>query len=241
MNISYSKINDFNTCPKKYQLIHIDKKLPEEKQNIYSAFGTAIHYAIEQTINKDFDLDLTITYFKNKFDELFDEIPLTKSQLIFKEEWYYKGKQMLTYFYNNIYDVVKEGVIETEKYFSYEIDKDIFLNGLIDIIFKNEKKEIELWDWKTGKKMPKKDNFQLRIYALCYYKLFGEVPSNIRYIFLKNNTENQTCVNVDILEHTKEELLKIIQEIKQKTEQNDFDRKINKSCMYCSVRKFCEQ
>lgn len=239
MNLSYSKINDYKTCPKKYELIHIKKLLPEEKENIHSAFGSAIHYAIEQTLNKDLDLDLANIFFKKKFNELFENIPLEKRQIIFKQEWYFKAEQMLSYFFDKYYDLIKNKNLETEKYFSYEIEKDIFIKGLIDLILKYDDK-IELWDWKTGKKLTKKDNLQLRIYALCYYKLFNMIPNNLKYIFLKANTKNETEVNLEVLNDTEKELKEIINDIKEKTKNNNFERILNKGCFFCPIKKICE-
>lgn len=242
LNLSYSKISDFLTCPKKYELINIKKVLPEEKENIHSAFGSAIHYSIEQSLNKDVDFDLMIIFFKKKFDELFENIPCEKRQLIFKQEWYLKAEQMLNYFYKKIYDLAKSGKVETENYFSYEFEKDVFLKGLIDFVFRIDNK-IELWDWKTGKKLSLKDNLQLRIYAYCYYKLFNKLPVNLRYIFLKAHKENLTEMNEEILNCTENELKDIIKNIKNKIIDNKFEKCNNymEACRYCSVRKFCEK
>ena len=241
LKLSYSKINDYLICPKRYELIHLLHLLPENNENIYSAFGSAIHYAIEQSINQQLDKIAAYAYFESKFNNLFNKIPLAQRQTIFKSEWISKGQEMLTYFFDKIFEKASKGKVETEYYFTYQIDKDTIFNGLIDLIFLTPEEKVELWDWKTGKKMKKEDNLQLRLYALFFQKATNLMPFKLNYIFLKSGSKNSTEVNLDTLKQTEQELNELIARIKKDISLNIFERNPQNNCKYCPVSKFCNE
>lgn len=141
---SYSKIATFMECPKRYELQFI-KNLAEFKENIYTAFGEAIHKAIEITINKKYDYDEAITIFEKTLKERIEFIDPREAQLIFINEWNRKAQDLLKYFFETFNKDIIDGKIEvlnTEKYFSYEIIPGILYNGIIDLLIK-QKEDIE--------------------------------------------------------------------------------------------------
>lgn len=146
---SFSKIATYLQCPKMYELQCV-RNLIEFKENIYTTFGGAIHKAIELSILKKYDFDETYIVFQKEFKDRFKLIDPRESQLIFINEWFTKGKEILKYYFENYYNQIKEGKLEilgVEKYFSYEIKPNIFYNGIIDILCKSkeeftEKKQI---------------------------------------------------------------------------------------------------
>lgn len=241
LKLSYSKINDFKACPKRFELAHLLGLLPKENENIYTAFGSAVHYAIEQSLNKDLDFTAAYGFFLQKFNDLFLKIPLVKRQTIYKNVWLKKGEEMLTYFFEEIFERAKKGKVETEYYFSQPIDEDTVFNGLIDLIFCENMEDIELWDWKTGKKMDEKDNFQLRLYALFFQKRTELLAKRLNYIFLKTGSKNSTEINLDTLKQTEKELKDIVSNIKTCIKNNDFERNAQSHCKYCPVKDACEQ
>jgi len=144
LNFSYSKLATFLDCPKKYELQYI-KNLVEFKENIYTAFGEAVHKAIEITINKKYDFDEALIIFEKTLKERTKLIDPREMQLIFLSEWYRKGEQLLKYFFDKFYNKIKNGdieVIATEKYFKYEIMPNTNYNGIIDFLIK-EYEDIE--------------------------------------------------------------------------------------------------
>ena len=93
---SFSKIATYLQCPKMYELQCI-KNLIEFKENIYTTFGGAIHKAIELSILKKYDFDETYIIFQKEFKDRFKLIDPRESQLIFINEWFTKGKEILKY------------------------------------------------------------------------------------------------------------------------------------------------
>ena len=135
---SYSKLATFLECPKRYELQYI-RNLVEFKENIYTAFGEAIHKAIEVTIDKKYDFDEAFAIFEKTLKERTALINPRDMQLIFLSEWYRKAKDILKYFFDTFYEDIKSGkleVLDTEKYFKFEILPNIFYNGIIDLLCK---------------------------------------------------------------------------------------------------------
>ncbi|MCM1260562.1 MAG: PD-(D/E)XK nuclease family protein [Staphylococcus sp.] len=236
--LSYSKLSDFLSCPKKFQLKHILGKDEEFKETIYTAFGSAIHSAIEETLNKNFDFDAAFCVFKRELEKHILGISIKERQLISTYVWHNKGEIILKYFFKKYFNKLNGNVIETEKYFSFPIkinEVEISFNGFIDLIYKVDEK-IKIIDWKTGKKQLDSDDLQLRIYAFILNKLFGYDISEITYAFIKEETENTKIINEEILKETEQEINKIINEI---LTTRDFKRCFSNNCRYCNVKKYC--
>lgn len=233
IKLSYSSICDFKQCPKCYELKHILKLQPEFKDTIHTCFGSSIHKVIEQSLKNDKILKLDEIYnmFPNIFIKNLDNVE--NKDIIIVPQWIETGKNCLQYYYNNYYKQIKDNFITAEQYFSYNIKDNIYFNGLIDVIVKNNK-NINILDWKTGKYY--KDDLQLKLYALVMQKLYGVMTTEIELIFIKVYKNNKTIINQDILDETDLFLNKIIDKIIQTT---IFERKYSSLCKFCNVRQFC--
>lgn len=138
-NFSYSKLATYLECPKKYEL-QILKNLSPYKDTIFTAFGSAIHKAIQMTIEKQYDFDESLIVFEKELKQHIRQMDPRDAQLIFISEWIQKAKDMLNYFFDEFYAKIKSGEIEvlsTEKYFKYEIKPGVFYNGIIDLLIKH--------------------------------------------------------------------------------------------------------
>lgn len=238
LKLSYSKLTDFLSCPKKFELKHLLGKEEEFKETIYTSFGSAIHSAIEDSLNKDYDFDAAFCIFKRELSKHIMGVEIKERQTIFLPTWENKGKIVLQYFFDEYFDELKDKVVETEHYFSYPIvigDVEISFNGFVDLIYKIDDK-IKLIDWKTGKKQSKKDNLQLRIYALILYKLYNYDISEIKYAFIKDETENVLEIDQKVIEETEKELLMIITNI---LETKEFKKCFSNNCRFCNMKKYC--
>ena len=144
-NFSFSKISTYLQCPKMYELQFI-KNVVEFKETVYTAFGRAIHKAIEMCINKKYDFDETLIIFEQEFKNRMSMMDPRESQLIFINEWHKKAKEILKFYFENYNTKINDGTIEVlgvEKYFSYEIKPGVFYNGIIDLLYKCNEEVIE--------------------------------------------------------------------------------------------------
>ncbi len=231
--LSYSALCDYKNCQKLFELKYILKLQPEFKDNIHTCFGSTIHKVIENTLknNNILELNEILNMFPNLFIKNLEKVE--NNHLIIIPQWLEIGKNCLIYFYNNCYNKIKSNFIAAEQYFSYNIKDNIYFNGLIDVITKDNK-NIKIVDWKTGKYH--KDVEQLKLYALVMQKLYGVMTSEIEYIFIKVNKNNLLKINQEILDETEFELNKLINKIILTTK---FEKSFSSQCKYCNMKQFC--
>lgn len=231
--LSYSALCDYKNCSKLFELKYILKLQPEFKDNIYTCFGSSIHSIIEQVLKYDkiLELDEILNMFPDLFIKNLEKVE--NNHLIIIPQWLETGKNCLLYFYNNCYNKIKSNFIAAEQYFSYNIKDNIYFNGLIDVITKDNK-NIKIVDWKTGKYH--NDTFQLKLYALVMQKLYGVTTSEIEYIFIKVNKNNSLKLNQEILDETDLELNKLVNKIILTTK---FEKNFSSQCKYCNMKQFC--
>lgn len=198
-HISFSEITDWNECSYRHMLKYIEKAGEEERGNIHSAFGHAIHNAAEQYLQtkKMPDAKDVLVAFKK---ELHDELNVAEKL---------KAVEKLPEYIENLPDMIKQipefmeakfpgwELIEAEKLLYEEIDKqdDVKFKGLIDGVIRIEKKptkkllkeyekrgdvcppqyEYILIDWKTtgwGWKVDAKRSFEKQMQLILYKHYF---------------------------------------------------------------------
>ena len=183
--------------------------------------------------DKILELDEILNMFPDLFIKNLDKVE--NKEFIIIPQWLDTGKNCLIYFYNNYYKQIKPNFIAAEQYFSYNIKDNIYFNGLIDIILKDENK-IKILDWKTGKFF--KEAEQLKLYALVMQKLYGVTTSELEYVFLKMNKNNALKVNQELLDETEFELNNTINKIILTTK---FEKNFGSQCKYCNMKQFCAE
>ena len=134
-------------------------------------------------------------------------------------------------------------IIGLEKLFKIKITEDIFLTGKIDRIDELKKKEIEIIDYKTGKKPSEREltkSLQLTIYALAANdkNLFNKKLEDINLTFYYLQTPEKITLkkNDEDLIKTKREAVEMIEEIRK----NEFPADPGKHCDFCSFKIICE-
>lgn len=196
-NLSYSQIETFEQCPKKWSFRYIDK-IVIEMQNIHLDYGSAVHQGLENAF-KDLrdnhslsEEDLLQTVNTLSYDYAYGD---AKSEL-------YKYaiedmKRLINYqgFYEKIKD--KE-IVGIEDEFNLKIpamfggeDTEINIKGYIDLIYRDDDGKLVVVDHKTSKKKfdkkKRRTNLQIPIYFLAIKDKYGEYPKAGIYNFTKLN------------------------------------------------------
>lgn len=196
-NLSYSQIETFEQCPKKWAFRYIDK-IVIEMQNIHLDYGSAVHQGLENAFRDLRDNhslseeDLLQTVNTLSYDYAYGD---AKSEL-------YKYtiedmKRLINYqgFYEKIKD--KE-IVGIEDEFNLKIpamfggeDTEINIKGYIDLIYRDDDGKLVVVDHKTSKKKfdkkKRRTNLQIPIYFLAIKDKYGEYPKAGIYNFTKLN------------------------------------------------------
>ena len=219
---SYSKINTYNICPRKYEFSYIDF-YPRKGSSDIVLKGTLLHKMIELYINdKDYDIPYEKEFLSlkeedfNAFKEDFEKIkeqPLIKQLKKMKDSCEINVEQKLTNVFENF-----------------------IFSGNTDTLVKNEKKLIII-DYKTGKV---NQNFeQLEFYALVSSYLYPEVQDFLLILsFVSHEQDLKITLKKEDMSKIENKLIKYISNINNSIK---FDKKVGPLCNYCDYKDECDK
>jgi len=238
-NFSFSQLNSYKTCPLQYKYQYV-LKIPTTSTAAES-FGSAIHKTLQDFYSK-FLLNKKIG--KKRLLELYkqDWIPVGYSSKAHEERMKKEGEKILKNYFDKFHSRDLK-IIGLEKLFKIKIADDIFLTGKIDRIDQFNKNEIEIIDYKTGKKPNEKElvkSLQLTIYALASQdknflnKKLSEI--NLTFYYLSSPEKITLKKTEEDLTETKDKIINMIEEIRQ----NIFPANPGMHCDFCPFKIICE-
>lgn len=218
--LSASSINDYLECSMRYYYRRF--RSSEAVTPYYMTIGTIVHQALEKFWS-DEKKALEFARFSS-FDH-----PLTDKH---KSKIFKHIKNYFKYFHPL---VNKEDKVE--RFFTLQIDTDIFLRGKFDRLVGDK-----IFDWKTSEKPPYTvdNDVQFIIYNYAYRKLYNERPSGVYYAALKTGeliSFNQRIENERIL--FKEIIPKMVADIKAENYIHEGKLKFFSTCQNCQYKETC--
>ncbi|HOM33084.1 MAG TPA: PD-(D/E)XK nuclease family protein [Candidatus Paceibacterota bacterium] len=245
MRTSYSNLEVYEICPKRYEFQIIDKiKTPKTKEQF---FGTTIHKCLKFLFKKAPlypTLDELLDFFSVEWKEA-NKLKWRNEKE--KEIYFNEGKRILENFYKK--NIPSFSIpLDLESHFEVEIKDEEnntihILSGYIDRIDKINERKFEIIDYKTGSKMPGqnslKGNLQLSIYTLGFFKKWPNIAQLndiiLTLYYLKHGEKLSDKKTEEDILLTKQRILKNIWEI----EKNYFPPIPSKLCGSCSYKKIC--
>ncbi|MFC1647259.1 RecB family exonuclease, partial [Patescibacteria group bacterium] len=182
--LSYTQIASFSTCPLQYKYRNI-LRIPVPVSAALT-FGSTIHNTLEKFYRKfikkeKLDIKILLDIYKHNWSSV------GYGNLVYEEKMKKRGKNLLTEFFNNSFNV-DEKVLDVEKKFKIRITPTLYLGGKIDRINLTSDGKYEILDYKTGQ-APKTKNIasdqQLTVYALAAADIgmYGKKPDDIVVTF----------------------------------------------------------
>ena len=244
---SFSKINTYRSCPKKFKYRYIDKIKTEQVEAQHLKRGKFLHLLLE------YNGDLN----KIKHTQDFKKLNLDKIPKETIKEWhqaYLKftetegAKKILSK--SEIYKELEIGLSDDLKITNY--GDNPLLRGYIDAVYKidtPEKKSLLLVDWKSGN-MPKKQNYdQLLYYSLALFDLipqekdggFDEIYLVFAYIDADPGDSGKDNINIQKVHRNKLELYKnaLLNDIATIENEEEFPKLESKLCEWCEYNEYC--
>lgn len=238
--ISYSQIETYKMCPRKYKYRYI-LKIPTP-QSAQLSYGNSMHI----TLKKFYEI------LENGGDVSFDTLKeLFKSNWIsagyvnkeHEKESFITGIKSVKLFYDTFFSK-EERPVFLEKSFFVKLG-DYTINGKIDRIdrIKGESGDTyEIVDYKTGDSVKKQNdvdkNRQLVIYSLAAEKVFGIKADKLSLLFIDQN--QKLTANNEKIEKLKEAVILEIGETAKKIESGDFRATPGFACKFCEYNKICK-
>jgi len=243
--ISYSQINTYQSCPRKYYYAYIEER--DVPLNDKILLGVAFHSTLEEFFNKKIENKSVkkvslIKTFRNQF-----EILCKGNEVIWsgsREDVEARGIRFVDYFMVHLAPVLNPLMVEKE--LQVEMDElGVTLKGIIDLV----EKDYTITDFKTtsskwSNSRMKRSHLQMVIYRYLFEKSFGttnpELKLKILYSSNKSKIGHQEVVlkSVDV---NLEKMIQIIQYVVDNIQKEIFFRNESYFCGFCDFRSICFQ
>lgn len=207
--LSYSQINNFHTCPRKWTFQYIEG-IPSPSDSIHLVYGSAVHSVLENLLkvesgNKDLELGSTHQeVLSNGLEFIRKEIePFRETEdvdfLLDSAKEDFERFITGTGFYKRmkghpIIGIEDEFLLTIPTVHQRE-EVEINIKGFIDLIYRDEN-GIVVVDHKTSKKVfdkaKRRKDLQLPIYFMAIEQKYGEYPYKGTYNFTKLNKHQET-------------------------------------------------
>ncbi len=233
MNVSYSSLSTFETCPLQYRLIYVERR--ERPLAPALSFGQSIHQALKWL----FDVPTPHPPSKEALLEYLSEcwVPDGYSSSDEESRYYFHATQVLELYYRSIVDDFRLPAA-LEKRFRIDLGF-CTVTGVIDRLDKDPHGGYEIIDYKTNRKLPPisklKGDLQLPIYNLAVERIWGIRPEKSTFHYLIPNQKFSTRCSEQRLQEAQNK----IQEIVQSIEDADFEPRENPLCPWCDFKDHC--
>lgn len=261
LNLSFTSLKDYRTCPHKYNIIYnYGFRTPE---TLSMHIGTVIHKILDKIHKTHMEGRLSQDIVEQIIYEAISSNPDLSSNEQFLNSLNHVRAyvdEKLLYFEEdgdsssndpgNVYDEVKLNpewnLNDSEFYFTIQ-EEDYNLTGQVDLILKDEDGEVTLIDFKTTGEESIDDNFedhemQLHIYylALKDRQEYRDRISNLKVYAVNDNLEQEVDLDEDFADELMEELSDVAYGIHEK----HFDKRIHDDlnqiqCGECVLRHLC--
>jgi putative RecB family exonuclease len=243
LRLSPSRISDFNNCPQLYKYRVID--LLPEPPSIDAERGTLIHTVLEDLFELpavDRNLEAAIELLPSRWQAQIDAKPSVAALVLDNGAWFQRAEQLL----GNYFTLEKPNTFEPtyrELHLEMDLSEKLYLHGYVDRLDVAPTGEVRIVDYKTGKS-PKpgweeKALFQLRVYALLYWKNHGVIPKLLQLIYLGDTRLVKSVPTEADLIKTERILFDIAEDILRAIERNEFRPRTTKLCDWCFFKAIC--
>jgi ATP-dependent exoDNAse (exonuclease V) beta subunit len=235
--ISHRQVDDYETCPLKYQYIHI-LRIPL-RQHHSVVYGSALHNAVEFYLRRRAAGNYTsLEDFLLAFDNAWrNEGFLTRDH---EEQRKRAGMAALTRFYHEE-EASGQKPTDVEREFGFNLglnrvrgrfDRvDETPEGLVIVDYKSS----DVTDQKKADQRAK-ESLQLKIYALAQHEMTGRLPARVELRFLESGLTGRHTPTLDDLVTARD----AIQEAARGIRQREFEATPDyQACRYCPYNQIC--
>jgi putative RecB family exonuclease len=178
----------------------------------------------------------------SRWKEQLSQKPELANMITSEKEWLDRAKSLLeTYF--KLENPTSFEPTYRELHLEQNLSEQTYLHGYVDRLDVAPTGEVRIIDYKTGKS-PKpgwedKALFQLRVYALLYWKEHNIIPKLLQLIYLGDSNVLKNTPSMEDLDLTEKTLLKIASSIMQAMETSTWTPRKSRLCDWCSFKPIC--
>ncbi|WP_432418622.1 RecB family exonuclease [Corynebacterium breve] len=243
--LSPSRASDYNQCPLLYRFRTIDR-LPEEK-TLAQVKGTLVHAVLEDVhgwAREERTYPAAVKRIKPNWEKMLDSDP-DIAALVDDEQAFFIEARSLVRDYFEMENPAAFDSTEQELYVDTVLPNGVPVRGFIDRVDVAPTGEVRVVDYKTGKKpLPRYSadaQFQMRFYALVYWRLFNTVPTQLRLMYLKVIDSMFLAPSKEELEYFERDLGDLWSKIEGDGKSGRFRTQKSKLCGWCSFQSLCPE
>lgn len=241
--LSPSRASDYKQCPLLYRLRAIDR-LPEPKTQA-QVKGTLVHAVLEEMHawpREERTYPAAVKRIKPTWARLVEKDP-SVAEPVEDEESFFIDARSLIRGYFEMENPLGFDSADQEMYVDGVLPNGVPVRGFIDRVDVAPTGEVRVVDYKTGKKpLPRYSGdaqFQMRFYALVYWRFFGTIPTQLRLMYLKVIDSMFLSPSREELEYFERDLGDLWEKIEADGRQGRFRPKTSKLCGWCPFQSLC--
>lgn len=242
-SLSPSRASDYMTCPLLFRFRSIDR-LPEEP-TVAAVRGTLVHRALETLFDMPADrrtIAAAAELADRALADLEREDPASAAVLRDDSGAPFDVSALLDAYF----DLEDPRLLEPharELGVSAQLAESFEVRGFIDRVDRTADGRIRIVDYKTGRSpsagFESKAMFQMRFYALVWWRMTGEVPRLLQLMYLGNGEVLRYAPDEDDLLATERKVLALRDAIARSAESGQFAPSPSRLCDWCSHRALC--
>ncbi len=243
LRLSPSRINDFNNCPALYKYRAI-LALPEPP-SIEAERGKFIHSILEDLYRlsrSERTLDRALSALAPTWKSMSEDRAELAALVTDLDEWFDRAQSLLSVYFN-LENPQNFDPTHLEFHVERDVRDGVYLHGYVDRLDIAPTGEVRIVDYKTGKSprpgWEEKALFQLRVYALIYWKNTQVIPHQLKLIYLGNQQVLLSKPTETELLATERKIHAIADEILTSLETDFFPPKKSKLCDWCYFKAIC--
>jgi putative RecB family exonuclease len=244
-SLSPSRASDFTQCPLLFRFRSIDR-LPEEP-SAAAVRGTLVHRALETLFDlpaEDRTVDAAAGLVERAFEEMEQEDPASADTMRTGPDGEVAidaAPLLETYF--GMEDPSRLEPHAREVAVSAQLEESFEVRGYIDRVDRSPAGEIRIVDYKTGRSpgsgYESKAMFQMRFYALAWWRMTSTLPRRLQLMYLGNGEVLRYEPDEDDLLSTERKVLALRDAIARAADAETFAPSPSRLCDWCSHRALC--
>lgn len=244
-SLSPSRASDFTTCPLLFRFRSIDR-LPEEP-SAAAVRGSLVHRALETLYDlpaAQRTVDAALALVERAYAELAESDPASAATMTPPGEDAPRiDAEPLLEGYFAMEDPTRLEPHARELGVSADLVEGFELRGFIDRVDRAPDGAVRIVDYKTGRSpgpgYEAKAMFQMRFYALTWWRMTQEVPRLLQLMYLGNREVLRYEPDADDLRSTERRVLALRDAIARAADAERFEPAPSRLCDWCSHRALC--
>ena len=241
--ISPSRASDYKRCPLQYRLRAIDR-IPEPKTEA-QVKGTLVHAVLEEMFTwprEERTYPAAVKRLKPNWKKMRDDDPTCADPVKDDYQLLVDSRTLLRGYFT-MENPLGFDAHAQEMPVDFTLPNGVPVRGFIDRVDVAPTGEVRVVDYKTGKKpllrYSQDAQFQMRFYALVYWRLFGIVPTQLKLMYLKVMDSMILTPSEEELEYFERDLAELWWKIEADGKSGSFRPQQSKLCGWCAFQSMC--